>query len=67
MSGYNHDRAIGCCIGYNSVIKAVRYIDQHERIPPSASAHLRRVLKAIYGRQLYNVYRTKRPKLRLVG
>ncbi|BBB97114.1 MULTISPECIES: hypothetical protein [Bradyrhizobium] len=67
MSGYNIDRAIGCRIGYNTVIKAVRYVDEHERIPPWASQPLRRVLKAIYGKQVYNAYRTKRPKLRLVG
>ena len=63
---YNHDRAIGCAIGYNSVIKAVRYVDQHQQIPPWASYQLRRVLSEIYRKALYNAYRTGPPKLRVV-
>ena len=65
---YNIDRAIGCCIGYNAVIKAVRYVEKHQRIPPS-SARLRHVLKVIYGRNMYNYYlsRTTRMSLRLVA
>jgi hypothetical protein len=47
---YNRDRAIGCRIAYNAEIKAVKYIDRHDHIDPKASEHLRRVLKAIYGR-----------------
>lgn len=63
---YNPDRAKGCCIGYNAVIKAVRYVDRHQRIPAWASDRLRHVLRAIYGKALYNAYRTARPKLRVV-
>jgi hypothetical protein len=64
---YNLDRAIGCRIGYNSVVKAVRYIEKHQQIPPTASDHLRRVLKTIYGRDMYNYYRGRRPRrLRVV-
>jgi hypothetical protein len=29
---YNHDRAIGCVIGFNTVIKAVRYVEKHDHI-----------------------------------
>lgn len=64
---YNQDRAIGCRIGYNAVIKAVRYIDEHNYMDPKASVHLRGVLRAIYGEELYKYYRSRRPKkLRLV-
>jgi hypothetical protein len=62
---YNQERAIGCVIGYNTVIKAVRYVEKHEHIDPNASQHVRRVLKVIYGRELYNYYRHRRPKLRV--
>lgn len=64
---YNHDRAVGCVIGYNTIIKAVRYVEKHDHIDSSASKHVRRVLKVIYGRELYNYYRHRRPKLQLVG
>jgi hypothetical protein len=63
---YNRDRAIGCVIEYNSVIKAVKFIDSYGTIPPNASDHLRRALKAVYGRQVYNYLLHHRPKLRLV-
>jgi hypothetical protein len=63
---YNHDRAVGCRIGYNAVIKAVKYVEKHNRIPPTASHHLRRVLKVIYGRDMYNYYRNRRATLRVV-
>jgi hypothetical protein len=67
VMAYNQDRAIGCRIGYNAVVKAVRYIEEHDYIDPKASAHLRGVLKVIYGKKLYNYYRSRRPKkLRLV-
>lgn len=64
---YNHDRAVGCVIGYNTVIKALRYVEKYEQIPPWASTHVRRVLKVVYGREWYSVYRHNRPKLRLVS
>ncbi len=64
---YNIDRAIGCVIGFNCVIKAVHYVEEHERIPPSASGHLRRVLKAIYGKQMYSYYSHRRAKLRVAA
>ena len=64
---YNHDRAVGCVIGYNNVIKAVRYVDCHQQIPPLASYRLRRVLKEIYGEAVYHAYRTGPPKLRVVS
>jgi len=63
---YKLDRAIGCCIGYNAVIQAVRYVEKHDRLPPGASRHLRRVLKVIYG-EMYSYYKSRRPKLRLVA
>jgi hypothetical protein len=63
----NHDRAIGCVIGFNTIIKAVRYVEKHDHIDPKASRHVRQVLKAIYGKELYNYYRHRRPKLRLVA
>ena len=62
----NQDRAIGCLIGYNAVIKAVRYIERYDSIDPNSSKHLRRVLKTIYGKELYNYYRSQRRKLRVV-
>jgi hypothetical protein len=49
MSPYNHDRAIGCRIGYNMVIRAVGYVEKYEQIPPRASQPLRDALKVIYG------------------
>ncbi len=64
---YNHDRAIGCRVGYNTVIKAVRYVDAYQQIPPWASSHLRQVLKEIYGYAAYNAYRTGPPKLKIVS
>jgi hypothetical protein len=63
---YNQDRAIGCVIGFNTVIKAVRYVEKRDHIDPKASDQLRRVLKVIYGRELYNYYRYRHPKIRLV-
>jgi hypothetical protein len=63
---YNQDRAIGCVIGFNTVIKAVRYVEKHDHIDPMASVHLRRVLKVIYGNELYSYYRHQRPKLRVI-
>ncbi|MBV9783706.1 MAG: hypothetical protein JO264_07780 [Acidisphaera sp.] len=62
---YNHDRAVGCMIGFNTIIKAVRYVEEHDHIDPRASQHVRRVLKVIYGRELYSYYRHRRPRLRL--
>lgn len=67
VMGYNHDRAVGCVIGYNTVIKAVRYVEKHGHIDPTASHHVRRVLKVIYGKELYSYYRYRRPKLRLAA
>lgn len=64
---YNRDRAIGCCIGYNAIIAAVRHVDKHGHIPPTASRHLRRVLREIYGEVQYKYYRSRRPKLRVVA
>jgi hypothetical protein len=64
---YNTDRAIGCRIGYNAVIKAVRFVDKYEQIPPNSKEPLRRVLKEIYGPRLYNYYLHRRGKLRLVS
>jgi hypothetical protein len=64
---YNYDQAVGCAKGYNTVIKAVRYVDSHQQIPPWASKSLRRVLKEVYGRAAYKAYRNKRPKLRAVA
>ncbi len=63
---YNRGRAIGCVIGYTTIIKAVRYIGSYQQIPSWASAHARRVLKVIYGRAQYNSYRHRPPKLRRV-
>lgn len=65
----NRDRAAGCVMGYNTVIKAVKYVDRYDRIDPTASWHIRRVLKVIYGEKLYNYYcyRGRRPTLRLVS
>lgn len=54
---YNHDRATGCRIGYNSIIKAVKYVKKHGQIDPRASRHVRRVLKVIYGDKRYHQYR----------
>lgn len=56
---FNQDRAAGCIIGYNSIIKAVKYVDLNNRIDPNASRHVLRVLKVIYGRELYNYYRRR--------
>ena len=64
---YNSERAIGCSIGYNAVIKAIRFVDKNKQIPPASSAHLRRVLKEVYGRDVYNYYRHCRTKLRRVS
>ena len=64
---YNRERAIGCVVGYNAVIKALRYVDAHEQIPPHASQHLRRVLQEVYGRKMFNYYSHRRAKLRLVA
>lgn len=64
---YNHDRAAGCVIGYNNVIKAVRYVEEYKQIPPWASQHLRRVLRTIYGVSVYNYYRSRAPTLRVVN
>jgi len=64
---YNSERAIGCVIGYNAVIKAIRYVDSYEQIPPRASQHLRRVLEEVYGRKMYKYYSHRRAKLRLVA
>lgn len=61
---YNRDRAVGCRIGYNAVIKAVKYIDSKERIPSDSSIYLRRVLKIIYGDELYTRYRRHRANRR---
>jgi hypothetical protein len=47
---YNHDRAIGCVIGFNAVTKAVRYVEKHDHIDPRSSQHVRRVFKVIYGK-----------------
>lgn len=55
---YNYDRAIGCRIGYNAVIKAVKYVRKHGHIDPRTSRNLRRVLRAIYGRERYRRLRT---------
>ena len=50
---HNKERAIGCIIGYNSVIKSVKYFEEHNNIDPRASRPLRRVLEAIYGQKTY--------------
>jgi hypothetical protein len=63
---YDHERAIGCVIGYNAVIKAIKFVEANEIIPPYASAHLRRVLKTVYGRETYNYYLHRRRKPKLV-
>ena len=36
---YNIDRAIGCVIGFNCVIKAVHYVEEHDAslLPPRAT------------------------------
>ena len=61
---YNRERAVGCRIGYNSVIKAVKYINSKERVPSNSSIYLRRVLKVIYGDELYTRYRHHRANKR---
>lgn len=63
MATYNSDRAAGYVIACNSVMKAVSYVDKHQRIPATASYHVRRVLRVIYGKKLYRAYRTGRPKM----
>jgi len=63
---YNYERAIGCRIGYNAVIKAIRFVEEKQQIPPSSSADLRRVLKEVFGHEMYNYYRHRRAKLRSV-
>lgn len=64
---YSRERAIGCRIGYNAVIKALRYVEDNDRIPPHASTPLRQVLQEIYGGKMYQYYSHRPARLRRVA